>query len=99
MKWFEKLETNKEVEEYFKSLGYEYSFDFQRATGIEWHEIICPKSKKMICQIDMNVPLRVIREDFLAFKNGASEGTSDCDYTVGWVDDILMNSLFKSMNL
>ena len=99
MKWYEKLEINKEVEEYFKSLGYKYNFDFQRATGIEWHEIIDPKSNRMICQIDMNVPLSAIMEDFSSFKNGETKGTSDYDYVVGWVDDGLMNGLFESMNL
>lgn len=55
-----------EVSEYFESLGYEVSWDFNTRSGERWWEII-DKDGGMIVQIDMGVPLKYVIEDISCF--------------------------------
>ncbi len=56
-----------EVSEFFKDLGYEVDWDFKHG-GNSWWEI--GSSGKIICQIDMNVPLAHIIEDMTCWAEG-----------------------------
>ena len=84
-------DTDKEVVEYFKSLGYEVGWDFSARNGVVWHELY--KNGKLVVQIDKGAPLKDIKEDFCCFHLG-KPGTSASDFTVSGSGP-LVDELFK----
>lgn len=73
----ENKRINDEVRAYFEALGYSVGWDHSFKHGF-WHEIF--DSEGLVAQIDRDVPLSDIIEDFTANAAGKS-GTSKSDYT------------------
>lgn len=72
--------NDKGVTKYFKSLGYDISWDFNRRDREEWYEILL--DDKLVAQIDTGVPLADIYMDFCEFAKGKRMGVSKSDYKV-----------------
>lgn len=70
-----------DVARYFRALGYEVSWDFDKHDGAHWYEIIDPKTDRLIMQIDMGVPLAHIIEDMICWHEGR-KATSKSNYDV-----------------
>jgi hypothetical protein len=70
--------NNQEVIEYFKSLGYENSWDTWG--GVKYHEFSNAEGKKVM-QVDYDIPLRAIKQDLIKERDGIGEG-SEYDYII-----------------
>jgi hypothetical protein len=70
---------NQEVIRYFESLGYKVGWDCRYKKGEYWHEI--KKDGKLIAQIDFDVPLNDIIEDFTCIHEGR-DPTSNPKYII-----------------
>ena len=87
--------VNQEVVDYFESLG--YSVDWDKKGGQLWHEILCPKTKKIICQVDFDIPLVAIKEDLICWRQGKS-ATNDLDYEInGSLEDPLFQEMLQKI--
>lgn len=65
-----------EVATYFRSLGFDVTWDFQRRTGLHWYEIC--EDGKLLVQIDYGAPLADLKEDLPKL---ARDGASTCAST------------------
>lgn len=92
----EESKNDREVIQYFESLGYKTSWDWNKREGIAWNEIIHPNGK-LICQIDAGVPLNDIIEDFSAWHE-QRESTSKSDYDVAGPESPELTELFKKVS-
>ena len=70
-------EKENDVTEFFEKLGYEVTWDYN--TSGRWWEI--KKNSIPFVQIDMDIPLSAILQDFKCFREG-KDGCSDYNYQV-----------------
>lgn len=89
--------NNEEVVAYFEQLGFSVHRDSDRRKGIYWHEI--SDEDGLICQIDGGVSLKSLREDMIAWYNGAKANVGCEDYDIaGSIDrDGLMTPEFQRL--
>lgn len=76
------------VPDYFRSLGYEVSWDFDKYTGLRWCEVYEPRADpnmpgRMLAQIDQHAPLAEIQRDLPLLARGSAP-TSDPDPGDNW---------------
>jgi len=70
-------DVDDEFARYFRSLGYVVTWDFNRTE--RWYEIL--DGKRMLCQVDIGVPIAHFLEDMALFAQGIRKGTSASIYT------------------
>lgn len=82
------------VAQYFKNLGFEYSWDFSSADGAHWHEVY--DKGKLLLQIEM-VPLNEIIDSFMD-REDKSDGK--CFFIAGPEEDyqIVLNKVKEYEN-
>lgn len=92
-------ERGGEVKDYFVKLGYNVTWDFSTRSGEQWREIM--KDRKLIAQIDMDVPLTDIIMDLEQFYLG-KPGISKSDYKVngqGEEFDEMLKKVYHSTHI
>ena len=75
-----RLQCDKEVSDFFKSIGYKMGWDRSFRLGIEWQEIYGEDG--LVAQIDGGIPLSAIIQDLKALHKGR-EMDSGFNYTIG----------------
>jgi hypothetical protein len=73
-----------EFARYFRALGYEVTWDFQRKTGEHWYEIY--EGGVLLCQISKKAPLAEFLDDLPHFAEGR-RGVGPTDYWIACEDD------------
>lgn len=69
---------------YFRSLGYDVTWDFRAATKEYWYEIYhCDAS---IAQIDMGIPLRTVHRDLCCWARGEDSPEDGPTYKINAPD-------------
>jgi hypothetical protein len=70
------LTTNTDCDfaKFFKELGYDYSWDFSKRLGEEWHELY--ENEELVFQCDMRIPLQQVIDDMCV------EEEFDCGYFI-----------------
>lgn len=70
------LSDNEDCEfaQFFKQLGYRYSWDFSKYDGVHWHELY--SKDVLVFQCDMDVPLERVVADIIV------EEDFDCGYFI-----------------
>ncbi len=71
------ISHDKDVKEFFAANGFTHTWDFSRRTAEYWNEFYL--NGKLICQIDLNVPLAALIEDLKCWKDG-KQPTSNHNY-------------------
>ncbi len=72
-------QRDEDVKNFFSQNGFTHSWDFNSKTGEIWNEFYL--NGKLICQIDIGVPLECLIEDLKCWKAG-KEPTSSHDYMI-----------------
>jgi hypothetical protein len=71
---------NEELVNYFTKKGFKVNWDFQKSTNQTWYDFVY--KGKLLCQIDMNIPLEVLLSDLQNYYEGALSTHDDYDYII-----------------
>ncbi len=77
-----------EISNYFRSIGFQVTWDFNRTARKEWYEIM--DDGVTILQIDFTATLDSIKEDFPLLAQGLP-GTSNVDWEVRGTDEAIQH--------
>jgi len=85
--------SQSDVAQFFRGLGFKYSWDFCAKDNLKWHEIR-DADGELLAQFEMGIPVKTIVEDLIDIRE------VETDYFVGgWIGSIqsLSNRVYKAV--